>query len=149
MIRTPVLMLVLLVPLVLADDAKNQQFAYDFLAGKYLVIGKKLDSQETYYGQVEFVSHKNHLVVIRKIQGEIVKGIGKIETALADAAKVLRVRFISKGQRYEITYLWRSDLDNYARLSGYVYRPLIDTDSPGLEALFIDHHSRRAIREKR
>ena len=131
---------VMVAQLAMADDAKDREFLYDLMSGKYLVIGKKLDSQETYYGKVELVSQQNHLVVTREIQGEIVKGIGKIETALAGEAKVLRVRFISKGQRYEITYLWRFDLDNYARFSGYVYKPQIATDSPGLEALFFDHH---------
>ena len=49
------------------------------------------------------------------------------------------VTILSARQEYEITYLWRSDLDNYARLSGYLYQPGEKTDSPGMEALFRDH----------
>jgi hypothetical protein len=55
---------------------------------------------------------------------------------------VLRVRFVRAGQEYEIPYLWRSDLDNYARLSGYLDQPGKQTDSPGMEALFVDHTKR-------
>jgi hypothetical protein len=38
---------------------------------------------------------------------------------------------------YEGTYLWQSDADNFARLTGYVYRSGHSTESPGMEALFI------------
>ena len=80
---------------------------------------------------------------VRTIQGEIVKGEGKIEHALgSDETNVLRVRFVRAGQENEITYLWQSDLDNYARLSGKLYQPGKQTNSPGMEALFIDSSKR-------
>lgn len=129
--------------LVAADDSTNHEFLYGYLSGTYWVVGKKLDRTETYQGKVIFDGKSDHLNVTRAIQGEVVKGIGKIEHALgSDAVNVLRVRFKDKGQEFEITYLWRSDLDNYARLSGYVYQPGKQTDTPGLEALFIDHKSK-------
>ncbi len=136
----PFIMLLFTVQGALADDAGKHEALYGFLAGSYLAVGKSLDSEKTYHGKVVFRYEKDHLVVTRNIQGETVRGTGRIEHALgADEADVLRVRFTRSGRDYEITYLWRSDLDNYARLSGYVYRPGVHTESPGLEALFIDH----------
>ncbi len=40
-------------------------------------------------------------------------------------------------------YLWRNDLDNYARISGYVYQLGKKILKPGLEALFIDHNTKK------
>lgn len=128
---------------VMGDDLKSHEFWYEYLAGDYLAIGKELNSDKTYYGKVLFSHEKDRLTVIRDIEGETVKGEGRIEHALGpDEANVLRVRFVRAGQEYEITYIWRSDLDNYPRLSGHLYQPGKQTDSPGLEALFIEHTKR-------
>jgi hypothetical protein len=67
--------------------------------------------------------------------------VGKIEAATADKIKVLRIRFIDENKNYEATYLINSDLDNYARLSGFLYLIQGETKVPGLEALFIDHQA--------
>ena len=132
--------LVFFAQLAKADDVKNHAFLYEHLAGTYLVVGKELDSDKTYSGKVTFGGREDHLIVTRDIHGETIQGIGKIEHALGpDQANVLRVRFTRNGHDFEITYLWRNDLDNYARLSGYLYQPGKPTVSPGLEALFIDH----------
>lgn len=123
-----------------ADAVKNHEFLYGYLAGTYRVVGKELDSDKMYSGKVTFRGGDEHLTVTRDIHGETIQGIGTIEHALGlDQAHVLRVRFTRKGQDFEITYLWHHDLDNYARLSGYLYRPGKQTAAPGLEALFIDH----------
>lgn len=133
------MMLTLPGQLVAAEDSVDHGSLCEFLAGHYIVIGKELDADRTYSGKVVFTCEKDHLAVTRDIQGEIVKGEGRIEHALGpDAADVLRVRFVRAGRAFEATYIWRSDLDNYARLSGYVYELRVQTDSPGLEALFIE-----------
>ena len=125
------------------SDHEDHAFLYEFLAGRYLVIGKAVNSEETYSGTVDFSCKNGRIAVVRTIQGAVVHGEGTLEHALGqDKADVLRVRFNQAGKKYEITYLWRSDLDNYARLSGYVYQPGQQTGSPGMEALFIDHSQR-------
>jgi hypothetical protein len=48
---------------------------------------------------------------------------------------------MDESKRYEATYLINSDLDNYARLSGYLYLIQGGTKVAGLEALFIDHQA--------
>lgn len=57
----------------------------------------------------------------------------------ADRIPVLRAHFSTDGQEYEATYLWRSELDNYPRVTGYIYLPKNQTKSPGIEALFPIH----------
>ncbi|MDD2462412.1 MAG: hypothetical protein PHI97_00280 [Desulfobulbus sp.] len=122
-----------------ASDPRSHTDLCGFLAGTYTVVGKELDNTQTYLGQVIFRQNGQCLQMERIIGSERVLSEGCIEHALgADAADVLRVRFIRQGKKYEITYLWQSDLDNYARISGYVYQPGIQTDSPGMEVLFIN-----------
>jgi hypothetical protein len=124
----------------LGNETRSNDSLYRYLAGKYIAVGKELNSERTYSGRVVLSYENDHLIVTRDVEGETLRGEGKIEHALGpDDAEVLRVRFSRSGKEYEITYVWRSDLDNHARLSGYVYRPGIQTDSPGMEALFIDH----------
>jgi hypothetical protein len=64
------------------------------------------------------------------------RGTGSIDLATADRIKVLRVRYQGG---LEGNYLFGSDLDNYARITGYIYRVgQRTTRNPGLEALFAD-----------
>ncbi len=120
-------------------DMENE-FLYSFLQGSYDLIGKLPDSDKMYYGRVIMTNIKDRMLVVRKIAGKKIKCIGRIETATADNIKVLRMRFNDDGKNYETTYLISSDLNNYARLSGYLYLKEGGTRHPGLEALFIDRH---------
>lgn len=132
------LCLVLLGQAAAAGDGGDHAFLYGFLAGTYRVVGQEIDSDATYGGTVVFEGRQDHLAVTREIRGETTRGTGRIEHALGpDAVAVLRVRFTRGGQAFEITYLVHGDLDNYARLSGFVYRPGAPTARPGLEALFV------------
>ncbi len=114
-------------------------FLRDFLPGAYRVVGKRPDSSKAYTGRVVIRKKDRGFEVIRNIMGKSVTATGLIETATADRIKVLRVRFVQGGQRYEATYLIHSDLDNYARLTGFVYPQGGKTADPGLEALFFEH----------
>jgi hypothetical protein len=123
-----------------AQDDKVE-FLYGFVQGTYQVIGRWPDSDETYAGKVVLKRKGDHLQVLRSINGEEIEGVGRIATATADKIKVLRVQFSQRDRRYEATYLINSDLDNYARLTGYLFLKTGETRRPGLEALFIDHYS--------
>ncbi len=120
-------------------ETKNNDidFLYNFLEGSYELIGRFPDSNMTYTGKVVLKKSGDYLEVIRTIKDKVIKGTGKIETATADKIKVLRIRFIDENKSYEGTYLIDSDLDNYARLTGYLYLKEGGTKEPGLEALFI------------
>ena len=124
----------------MGEEQENLEGMYHYLAGHYILIGKEMNSDKTYQGMAAFVYENGRLNVTRKIHGLVVKGEGRIEHALGpDEVDVLRVRFVQAGLNYEVTYVWQSDLDNYPRLSGYLYQPGKQTESPGLEALFRDH----------
>jgi hypothetical protein len=122
-------------------NSSAEDSLYAFLEGTYHLIGRLPDSKETYSGKVVLKKIDNALQVTRVINGKEIKGVGKLEAATADKIKVLRIVFIDESKRYEATYLINSDLDNYARLSGYLYLIQDGTKVPGLEVLFIDHQA--------
>jgi len=103
------------------ENSSEEDSLYAFLEGTYHLIGRLPDSKETYSGKVVFKKTDGALQVTRVINGKEIKVVGKIEAVTADKIKVLRIRFIDENKNYEATYLINSDLDNYARLSGYLY----------------------------
>lgn len=113
-------------------------FLYDFLAGRYQLVGKGPAGAAAYAGRVTLARAGSGLVVTREIGGRSVTGSARVETA-GEGVEVLRMRFAEAGVEYEETCLIGSDLDNYARLTCHLYRPGVRTGAPGLEALFIDH----------
>lgn len=130
-----------------AIGAEPQRKTFDaestagFLVGDYLLVGKKPDSEVTYSGRVVLKQRGDKFDVIRTINGQTVHGTASFETATPDRIPVLRMRFLFGGEAYQATYLWQGDLDNYARLTGYVYSPIKNkTKLPGLEVLFPSAH---------
>jgi len=120
--------------------AKEEEgdFLLGFLQGTYEVVGRWPDSGETYTGRIVVESEGDHLRVLRKVGGEEIEAVGRIETALGGEIKVLRIEFARGEHEYEGTFLIDSDLDNYARLTGHVYLEGGGTEKPGLEAWFIE-----------
>lgn len=114
-------------------------FLSHFIMGKYHLIGKVLDSNKPYYGRVFIEVDSSKISVKRVIDGVAIEGAGSIEKVLAGEAYVLRVRFAENGVKFEKTCMVNSDLDNYARMTCYLYKPGVKTTQPGLEALFIVH----------
>jgi len=138
-----VIMLMLIVSFSAGFAQENEkdadlEFLSEFLNGSYHLIGKQPDSERTYSGKVTIWFVGGQWEVTRIIEGHEIKGIGKVEIAAMGEEKVLRVRFRQKKRGYEVTYLIDSDLNNYGRLSGYLYLEEGGTKSPGLEALFIE-----------
>ncbi len=121
-----------------AAAASDVEFLYSFMAGTYHVIGKHIDSDATYAGTVILENRGTYLRVTRQIGGTDTTGEGRLEPAVHGEAKVLRVRFHQDGRACEATYLWHTDLDNYPVFAGYVTFPGEPTDTPGMEAMFID-----------
>lgn len=110
-------------------------FLLEFLAGDYRLVGQLPDSGAAYVGRVTLTEHNGQFDVVRNIAGVSTQSTGRIEI-VGEGTKVLRCKFAVGGTAYEATYLWKSDLDNYPRLTGHVYRAEGETKSPGLEALF-------------
>jgi len=135
-----VLLILIIVSGAWAQNAEVE-FLYSFLQGTYQVIGRWPDSNQSYNGKIILKSKEDHFQILRSINDEEIQGVGRIATATADKIKVLTVEFTQHGQRYEATYIINSDLDNYPRLTGYLFLKTGETKRPGLEALFIDHQS--------
>lgn len=133
-ITVAILLITIFQACIAADD-----FMHIMVQGKYLLVGKKLDSQETYHGKVEIIEQSNELIVSRNINGQTTTGGASIEPTLNGDANVLRIYFEEDDINYEETCLVSSDLDNNARISCYLYQPKIPTTRPGLEVLFNDH----------
>lgn len=110
----------------------------NFFVGTYNIVGKSYESNQTYLGEVDMAIQGKSLKVTRRISGKKIIGKGFIElTVVGDPQEVLRIRFKEANSSYEETCLWHGDLDNYARITCYLYRPEIQTENPGLEAYFI------------
>lgn len=121
-------------------DRGNEAPPADYFVGKYAVIGRTPDSKVSYSGIVKLEAQADgRFVMIRKIGGHETKGTAFLDHAdpPADRPAVLRIRFEENGKEFEGTFLWRSDLDNYPRLTGFIYRRSgAKTQSAGLEAWF-------------
>ena len=135
-----IIVILILLPMVSIAEAE-EDFLSSFVQGKYLLVGKSLDSDQTYHGKVEIKNNNGVLNVLRHINGKIINGTGAIESALNSDARVLCIRFSENDIEYEQKCLIGSDLDNYARISCYLYQPTVHTNQPGLEVLFIEHAS--------
>ncbi len=132
--------LFLTVSLTAQNKSAADLFLYDFLPGSYDLTGRLPDCDSLYSGTVQIKQAENGFTVLRYVGKREIKGTGYLGKAAAGDATVLRVRFEENGKGYEITYLIQADLDNYARLSGYLYRTDGTTKKAGLETLF---HIRR------
>ena len=119
--------------------AAESGFPEGFLIGRYHLIGQAPDAGRAYAGQLTISQGKAGLAVTREIDGKAVKGTGEIVKALCcEGVDLLRIRFAEPGADYEETCMVASDLDNYARVTCYLYRRDSSTERPGFEALFVD-----------
>jgi hypothetical protein len=118
---------------------------FDYFAGEYAIIGRAPDSSHTYSGTIKIEEKSpGQFSIVRKIDGRTTTGVAFFDQAdpPAEHPAVLRVRFTDRGKEFEGTFLWRSDLDNYPRLTGFIYRRgNVQTKSAGLEAWFTTAHS--------
>jgi hypothetical protein len=114
-------------------------FVVGFLAGDYVLIGRKPELEATYTGRMVLRKTANGLEFTRTVGADTQSGTVVLDTKADEGGKpVLRIRFSLQSQPYEATYLWSSDLSNFARLTGYVYSTTQGkTKFPGLEALFL------------
>jgi len=125
-------------------DKIDEENALGFLSGDYILIGKKINSKKTYSGSIRLKYNEKQkcLDIKRDVSGVTSKGKATIEYVTSDQIPVLRIKFTEKNIKYEGIFLWRSDLDNFGRLSGYIYfADGQSVEDPGLEAYFINQVS--------
>ncbi len=104
------------------------------MSGEYTIVGKKPDSNTTYYGELSFRAKGAKLAFVRTINHVTVRGTAHFDTvADYDNIPVLRLRFSQDGKLYEGIYQWRLDYDHRMQFTGYVYLPDNTTKAAGLE----------------
>ena len=105
------------------------------MAGEYTIVGRKPDSQALYTGRLTLRARGGKLAFTRTVAGRTERGMATFDTVAGmDRIPVLRIHLVLDGQPCAGTFQWKFDYDNYARFTGYVYRP--DTKAAGLEAWF-------------
>ncbi len=127
----------MLILFAVASGAVAQEDVEDrlaFLQGKYQIVGRYADSENTYSGTMHIAAEGKTCKITRTIDGKTVTGQGDIQSALGGDAQVFHIAFTEGGKKFEATYLMHVDLDNYSRLTGYVYTKA--TQKPGMEAAF-------------
>src|SRR5438105_13300541 len=85
------------------DKAKLWNSWAKFIVGKYVVVGKKPDSDATYTGRVSLDWDGKVFKVTRTVAGQTVQATGsfEVEPGCCDYNTVLRMRFPFDGQSYE------------------------------------------------
>ena len=145
MIRRLALFCCLLLGLpVYADEGNHHGDMAGFYAGTYVLVGKKMDSDETFVGSMVLEHNGDGLTGYRLIADRRVSVSGKIEhPRCCEQVHMLRLEFKDGDRDLLASYLLDTDLDNYGRLSGFVYDPERTSDWPGMEVLFFDKRSIR------
>jgi hypothetical protein len=118
------------------SNAQNDFPPEGYLDGAYVIVGRLPDSKQTYQGTIKVSTSNQVLNVARVINGQKTVALGKFETT-QENARVLKLNLDSKGKKYEESCLVSNDLDNYARVTCYVYGKT--TKKVGLETWFNDH----------
>ena len=137
-------LIVLLAIISIANAGENREKGLEeHVQGNYFLLGKAIGNKDTYYGQISIKKVDSELQITRNISGEIVKGSAAIEHATPDEIPVLRMRFKDEEYEYESTCMVGSDLDNYARITCFLYIPGVTSMEPGMEALFINYNRPR------
>ena len=128
---------ILLWPTTLLALQEPLEEIYGFLAGEYLIVGKQLNSTETYQGSATIHADEDHIRIEKRIGDQQIQGKGGISRTSMVESRVLKIRFQDAGQEFEQACLFHSDMDNYARITCHIYQPDIPTEDPGMEAWFI------------
>ncbi len=134
-----VLLISIFVSFSVVSQEDNETFLQDFLVGEYTVIGKEVESNDSYFGTMKIDFKDKKFEITRKISGTSIKAHGKIKKTGSEQTEVFVITFTENKVLYEITYLIDTDFDNYGRLTGYRYYKNKETEKSGLEALFCIH----------
>ncbi len=108
---------------------------WDFVRGRYTLIGRQPDSQATYTGTAKIERVGKQLRLTRTVGGKRSEIFGTVRRADPGEAWVLAFKW-GKQQPMEMVCLVGSDLDNYARLTCHWGRAGNPHAQPGMEAYF-------------
>ena len=117
-----------------ASSAGEEHYDSAFFAGKYEIVGRRPDSNQTYSGKATISANGNELKIVRSVNGRMIEGIGKFDRVTPDKIPVIRISFRENGKLVEETCMFAGDLDNYLRITCVVYSKA--TKRAGLETYF-------------
>ncbi|BBO19859.1 hypothetical protein MASR1M97_15260 [Candidatus Desulfobacillus denitrificans] len=120
-------------PAAAADDDESP--LWDFVRGRYTLIGRQPDSQATYTGTAKIERVGRQLRLTRVVAGRQERIVGAVRRADPGEAWVLAFKWGDR-QPMEMVCLVGSDLDNYARLTCHWGRAGNPHAQPGMEAYF-------------
>ncbi len=121
----------------LAQESEEEFPDTQFFLGSYTLIGKVLESEDTFMGLLVLEADSAGNRRFTRIAGaDTLRGFWGIEYAIGEEVRVVRIRWEKDGRKYECTYQWCADFDSYPRLSGHCYETGKATDSPGMEVGF-------------
>jgi len=120
-------------PAFAADDDESP--LWDFVRGRYTLIGRQPDSQATYTGTAKIERVGKQLRLTRSIAGRQERIFGLVRRADPGEAMVLEFKW-GQRQPMEMVCLVGPDLDNYARLTCHWGKAGNPHTQPGMEAYF-------------
>ena len=120
-------------PAFAADDDESP--LWDFVPGRYTLIGRQPDSQATYTGTAKIERVGQQLRLTRTVGGKRSTILGTVRRADPGEAWVLHFKWGQKAPM-EMVCLVGPDLDNYARLTCHWGRAGNPHAQPGMEAYF-------------
>jgi len=116
------------------SSAGEEHYDSAFFAGKYEIVGRRPDSNQTYSGTATISANGKELKIVRYINGRVIEGIGKFDRVTADEIPVIRISLRENGRLVEETCMFAGDVDNYLRITCVVYGKA--TKKAGLETYF-------------
>jgi hypothetical protein len=117
-----------------ASTAREEHYDPAFFVGKYEIVGRRPDSNQTYSGKATISANGKELKIVRSINGRMIEGTGKFDRVKPDEIPVIRISFRENGRLVEETCMFAGDLDNYLRITCVVYSKA--TKRAGLETYF-------------
>jgi hypothetical protein len=116
------------------SSAGEKHYDAAFFAGKYEIVGRRPDSNQTYSGTATISANGKKLKIVRSVNGRMSEGIGKFDRVTADEIPVIKISFREDGRSAEETCMFAGDVDNYVRMTCVVYGKA--TKKAGLETYF-------------
>lgn len=120
-------------PALAADDDESP--LWDFVPGRFTLIGRHPDSQATYTGTAKIERAGKQLRLTRTVAGRQERIFGVVRRADPGEAWVLEFKWGQKTPM-EMVCLVGGDLDNYARLTCHWGKAGNPHTQPGMEAYF-------------
>ena len=87
--RASILLMSILVSITIFSQEEADSFLQEFLVGNYSVIGKMVESDDTYYGTMKVDFNNKKFEIMRSIDGKSIKANGEIKKTGPEQIEIL------------------------------------------------------------